>query len=69
VRARCARFHPYLVITVGDTYPLVSNWGLLRDAVFQPKCEEDVFQILLTNDFLGNFHWFGGISCGVCGEL
>ena len=27
-----------------------------------------MFKFLLMNDFLGNYRWFGGISCGVCGD-
>ena len=27
-----------------------------------------MLKILLINDFLGNFCWFGGISCGVRGD-
>ena len=60
--------HPYLVTTIGDTYPLDSHGGQLSDVLFQPKYEEDVLKILLMNDFLGNFRWFGGISCGVRGD-
>ena len=56
------------ITTIGDTHPLDSHGGQLSDVLFQPKYEEDVLKILLMNDFLGNFRWFGGIFCGVRGD-
>ena len=57
--------YPYLATAIGDTYPLCSYGGELSDVLYQPKYEEEVFKILLMNDFLGNYVWFGGICCGV----
>ena len=57
--------HPYLTTAIGDTFPLGANGGQLSDVLYQPKYEENVFKVLLMTDFLGNYIWFGGISCGV----
>ena len=37
--------HPYLVTAIGDTYPLESHGGQLKDVLYQPKYEEDVFYV------------------------
>ena len=57
--------HSYLTTAIGDTYPHGAHGGQLSKVLYQPKYEEDVFKVLLMNDFLGNYIWFGGISCEV----
>jgi hypothetical protein len=55
---------PYLVTTIGDTFPVASIGGQIGDALFQPKYASTVFKALILIDQLGNYRWFGGLECG-----
>jgi hypothetical protein len=55
---------PYLVTTIGDTFPIASIGGQVGDVLFQPKYATTVYKALILIDHLGNYRWFGGLECG-----
>ena len=56
---------PYLVTLIGDCFPSGSTSGTMKDVLFQPKYEDEVYMLLLLIDQLGQYRWVGGLVCGV----
>lgn len=60
--------YPYLVTSIGDTFPICTVGGLLNDVLYQPKYAEEVVKLLVLVDHLGLFVWVGGPTVGAMAD-